>query len=415
MSVHAPSAPDLRLQVHHAARRARVAARVLASLPTVAKDQALFVAAEAIVANTDRILAANAEDLNAARSAETPTAMIDRLALDPKRVEGIAAGLRQVAGLPDPVGEVLRGYTLPNGLALRQQRVPLGVIGMVYEGRPNVTVDAFGLAFKSGNAALLRGSASAAKSNEALVSVLRAALQGEDLPADAVQLLSAADRSTVTHLIQARGLVDVVIPRGGAGLIDAVVRDAQVPTIETGVGNCHVYVHDAADLEMAERILVNSKTRRPSVCNAAETLLIDTAIASRALPRLIGALQDAGVTVHLDPDEAHLRREYLAMEIAVAVVDGVDAAIAHINEYGTGHTEAIVTTNMAAAQRFTEGVDAAAVMVNASTSFTDGEQFGFGAEIGISTQKLHARGPMGLPELTSTKWIVWGDGQTRPA
>jgi glutamate-5-semialdehyde dehydrogenase len=415
MSVHAPSAPDLRQQVHQAARRARVAARVLASLPTVAKEQALLVAAKAIVANTDQILAANAEDLNAARAAQTPTAMIDRLALDPKRVDGIAAGLRQVAGLPDPVGEVLRGYTLPNGLALRQQRVPLGVVGIVYEGRPNVTVDAFGLALKSGNAALLRGSASAAKSNEALVSVLRAALVSEDLPADAVQLLSAADRSTVTHLIQARGLVDVVIPRGGAGLIDAVVRDAQVPTIETGVGNCHVYVHDAADLEMAERILLNSKTRRPSVCNAAETLLVDAAIAGQALPRLIGALQDAGVTVHLDPDDTHLRREYLAMEIAVAVVDGIDAAIAHVNEYGTGHTEAIVTTNMAAAQRFTEGVDAAAVMVNASTSFTDGEQFGFGAEIGISTQKLHARGPMGLPELTSTKWIVWGDGQTRPA
>jgi glutamate-5-semialdehyde dehydrogenase len=414
MSVHAPSAPDLRQQVHHAARRARVAARVLASLPTVAKDQALVVAAEAVVANTDRILAANAEDLNAARADETPTAMIDRLALDPKRIDGIAAGLRQVAGLPDPVGEVLRGYTLPNGLALRQQRVPFGVVGIVYEGRPNVTVDAFGLALKSGNAALLRGSASAANSNEALVSVLRAALLSEDLPADAVQLLSAADRSTVTHLIQARGLVDVVIPRGGAGLIDAVVRDAQVPTIETGVGNCHVYVHDAADLEMAERILLNSKTRRPSVCNAAETLLVDAAIAGQALPRLISALQDAGVAVHLDPDEAHLRREYLAMEIAVAVVDGVDEAIAHINEYGTGHTEAIVTTNMAAAQRFTEAVDAAAVMVNASTSFTDGEQFGFGAEIGISTQKLHARGPMGLPELTSTKWIVWGDGQTRP-
>jgi glutamate-5-semialdehyde dehydrogenase len=415
MSVHAPSAPDLRQQVHQAARRARVAARVLASLPTVAKEQALLVAAKAIVANTDQILAANAEDLNAARAAQTPTAMIDRLALDPKRVDGIAAGLRQVAGLPDPVGEVLRGYTLPNGLALRQQRVPLGVVGIVYEGRPNVTVDAFGLALKSGNAALLRGSASAAKSNEALVSVLRAALVSEDLPADAVQLLSAADRSTVTHLIQARGLVDVVIPRGGAGLIDAVVRDAQVPTIETGVGNCHVYVHDAADLEMAERILLNSKTRRPSVCNAAETLLVDAAIAGQALPRLIGALQDAGVTVHLDPDDTHLRREYLAMEIAVAVVDGIDAAIAHVNEYGTGHTEAIVTSNMAAAQRFTEGVDAAAVMVNASTSFTDGEQFGFGAEIGISTQKLHARGPMGLPELTSTKWIVWGDGQTRPA
>jgi glutamate-5-semialdehyde dehydrogenase len=415
MSVHAFSAPDVRQQVHDAARRARVAAYVLASLPTVAKDQALYVAAEAIVANTDRVLAANAEDLRAARSANSPAALIDRLALDPKRIEGIAAGLRQVAGLPDPVGEVLRGYTLPNGLALRQQRVPLGVVGIVYEGRPNVTVDAFGLALKSGNAALLRGSASAAKSNEALVLVLRAALAGEDLPADAVQLISAADRSTVTHLIQARGLVDVVIPRGGAGLIDAVVRDSQVPTIETGVGNCHVYVHDAADLEVAERILLNSKTRRPSVCNAAETLLVDSAIATEAMPRLINALQDAGVTVHLDPDEAHLRREYLAMEIAVAEVDGVDEAIAHINEYGTGHTEAIVTTNMAAAQRFTEGVDAAAVMVNASTSFTDGEQFGFGAEIGISTQKLHARGPMGLPELTSTKWIVWGDGQTRPA
>jgi glutamate-5-semialdehyde dehydrogenase len=415
MSVHAFSAPDVRQQVHDAARRARVAAYVLASLPTVAKDQALYVAAEAIVANTDLILAANAEDLCAARAANTSAAMIDRLALDPKRIEGIAAGLRQVAGLPDPVGEVLRGYTLPNGLALRQQRVPLGVVGIVYEGRPNVTVDAFGLALKSGNAALLRGSASAAKSNEALVLVLRAALVGEDLPADAVQLISAADRSTVTHLIQARGLVDVVIPRGGAGLIDAVVRDSQVPTIETGVGNCHVYVHDAADLEVAERILLNSKTRRPSVCNAAETLLVDSGIATQAMPQLINALQDAGVTVHLDPDEAHLRREYLAMEIAVAVVDGVDEAIAHINEYGTGHTEAIVTTNMAAAQRFTEGVDAAAVMVNASTSFTDGEQFGFGAEIGISTQKLHARGPMGLPELTSTKWIVWGDGQTRPA
>src|SRR5271156_252103 len=415
MSVHAISVPDVRQQVHDAARRARAAAYLLASLPTVAKDHALCVAADAIVANTDRVLTANAEDLRVARAAITSTAMIDRLARAAKRVEGMAAGLRQVAGLPDPVGEVLRGYTLPNGLALRQQRVPLGVLGMVYEGRPNVTVDAFGLALKSGNAALLRGSSSAAKSNEALVAILREALSSEDLPVDAVQLISAADRSSVTHLIQARGLVDVVIPRGGAGLIDAVVRDSQVPTIETGVGNCHVYVNDASDLDMAERILLNSKTRRPSVCNAAETLLVDAAIADQALPRLINALQDAGVTVHLDPDEDHLRREFLSMDIAVAVVNGVDAAIAHINEYGTGHTEAIVTSNMAAAQRFTEGVDAAAVMVNASTSFTDGEQFGFGAEIGISTQKLHARGPMGLPELTSTKWIVWGDGQTRPA
>ena len=384
--------------MHDAARRARVAARVLAPLPTAAKDYALRVDADALVAQADQIVHANAEDLAAARAAETPGAMLDRLALNRHRVEGIAAGLRQVAGLPDPVGEVLRGYTLPNGLHLRQQRVPLGVIGIVYEGRPNVTVDAFGLSLKSGNAALLRGSSSAAKSNQALVDVLRIALQGEDLPADTVQLLSAEDRSTVTHLIQARGLVDVVIPRGGAGLIDAVVRDAQVPTIETGVGNCHVYVHEGADLDVAEQILLNSKTRRPSVCNAAETLLVDAAIAGRAMPRLLGALQDAGVTAHVDPGEADLRREYLSMDIAVAVVDGVDAAISHINGYGTGHTEAIVTTNMAAAQRF-----------------TDGEQFGFGAEIGISTQKLHARGPMGLSELTSTKWIVWGDGQTRPA
>jgi glutamate-5-semialdehyde dehydrogenase len=419
MSLQAPSLPDLRQEVRDAARRSRVAARALALLPTVVKDAALQAAAAAIASHFEQILAANAEDLDAARAADTPTAMLDRLALNPQRIEGVAAGLRQVAGLPDPVGEVLRGYTLPNGLQLRQQRVPLGVVGMIYEGRPNVTVDAFGLALKSGNAVLLRGSSSAAKSNQALVEVLRAALISEDLPADAVQLLSAADRSTVTHLIQARGLVDVVIPRGGASLIEAVVRDAQVPTIETGVGNCHVYVHEGADLEMAEQILLNSKTRRPSVCNAAETLLIDAAIADHAMPRLVAALQDAGVTVHgglsKDADEDDLRREYLSMDIAVAVVDGVDAAIAHINEYGTGHTEAIVTSNMAAAQRFTDGVDSAAVMVNASTAFTDGEQFGFGAEIGISTQKLHARGPMGLPEMTSTKWIAWGDGQTRPA
>jgi glutamate-5-semialdehyde dehydrogenase len=415
MSLQALSRPDSRREVHNAARRARVASRVLALLPTVAKDQALHSAAEAVAANARQILAANAEDLKAARAVGTSKAMLDRLALNSERVDGIAAGLRQVAGLPDPVGEVLRGYTLPNGLQLREQRVPLGVLGIIYEGRPNVTVDAFGLALKSGNAVLLRGSSSASKSNQALVEVLRASLVSEDLPADAVQLISADDRSTVTHLIQARGLVDVVIPRGGASLIDAVVRDAQVPTIETGVGNCHVYVDEGADLDVAERILLNSKTRRPSVCNAAETLLVDAAIAGHAMPRLVGALQDAGVTVHLDPDEDNLRREYLSMDIAVAVVDGVDAAIAHINEYGTGHTEAIVTTNMAAAQRFSDGVDAAAVMVNASTAFTDGEQFGFGAEIGISTQKLHARGPMGLPELTSTKWIAWGDGQIRPA
>jgi glutamate-5-semialdehyde dehydrogenase len=415
MSLQAPALPDLLLQVHGAARRARVAARELGSASTAVKDRALHTAVDAVLAHVHEIIAANAEDLEAASIAGTSEAMLDRLALTPERVDGIATGLRQVALLPDPIGEVVRGRTLPNGLQLRQQRVPLGVIGIVYEGRPNVTVDAFGLTLKSGNAVLLRGSSSAERSNASLVFALRQALDAEGLNPDAVQLLPSKDRASVTYLIQARGLVDVVIPRGGAGLIDTVVRDALVPTIETGVGNCHVYVHEAADLEVAERILLNSKTRRPSVCNAAESLLVDAAIAGHAVPRLTRALRDAGVTVHTDPSEEDLRREYLSMDIALAVVDGLDAAIEHVNEFGTGHTEAIVTTNLAAAQRFTERVDAAAVMVNAATSFTDGEQFGFGAEIGISTQKLHARGPMGLPELTSTKWIVWGDGHTRPA
>ena len=415
MSPHTEAAPDVRLAVHDAARRARVAARVLATLTTAVKDRALHAAADAVLAGAEGILAANAADLDAARAAGTAEAMLDRLALNPNRIDGIASGLRQVAGLPDPVGEVLRGRTMPNGLQVRQQRVPLGVVGMVYEGRPNVTVDAFGLTMKSGNAVLLRGSSSAVNSNAELVAVLRAALLAEGLPEDAVQLLPSADRSSVTHLIQARGLVDVVIPRGGAGLIDAVVRDATVPTIETGVGNCHVYVHSGADLDVAERIVLNAKTRRPSVCNTAETLLVDRAIAATAVPRLVDALRGAGVTVHEQPTEDQLRAEFLSLDIALAVVDGVDAAIDHINTYGTGHTEAIVTGDLAAAQRFTDRVDAAAVMVNASTAFTDGEQFGFGAEIGISTQKLHARGPMGLSELTSTKWIVIGDGHVRPA
>ncbi len=415
MSPHTEAAPDVRQAVHDAARRARVAARVLATLTTAVKDRALHAAADAVLAGAEGILAANAADLDAARAAGTAEAMLDRLALNTNRIDGIASGLRQVAGLPDPVGEVLRGRTMPNGLQVRQQRVPLGVVGMVYEGRPNVTVDAFGLTLKSGNAVLLRGSSSAVNSNAELVSVLRAALLGEGLPEDAVQLLPSADRSSVTHLIQARGLVDVVIPRGGAGLIDAVVRDATVPTIETGVGNCHVYVHSGADLDVAERIVLNAKTRRPSVCNTAETLLVDRAIAATAVPRLVDALRGAGVTVHEQPTEEQLRAEFLSLDIALAVVDGVDAAIDHINTYGTGHTEAIVTGDLAAAQRFTDRVDAAAVMVNASTAFTDGEQFGFGAEIGISTQKLHARGPMGLAELTSTKWIVIGDGHVRPA
>lgn len=413
MSVDIAAGTDLRGAVHDAARRARTASRELGVLNTAAKNRALHAAADAVLAHAHQILAANAADLDAARAAGTAEAMLDRLALNPQRIDGIAAGLRQVAGLPDPIGAVLSGRTLPNGLQIRQQRVPLGVVGIVYEGRPNVTVDAFGLTCKSGNAVLLRGSSSAARSNAELVTALRGALCGEGLPADAVQLLPSADRSSVTHLIQARGLVDVVIPRGGAGLIDAVVRDATVPTIETGVGNCHVYVHADADLDVAESIVLNAKTRRPSVCNAAETLLVDAAIVETAAPRLAGALRAAGVRVHENPSEEELRAEFLSMDIALAVVDGVDGAIEHINTYGTGHTEAIVTRDIATAQRFTERVDAAAVMVNASTAFTDGEQFGFGAEIGISTQKLHARGPMGLPELTSTKWIVYGDGHIR--
>ncbi|MCX4097471.1 glutamate-5-semialdehyde dehydrogenase [Nocardia sp. alder85J] len=412
---------DVRAVVHDAARRARVASRTLAQLTTQAKNTALHAAADAMLAAKQRVLAANAEDIEIAKAGGTAESLLDRLRLTEARLDGIASGLRQVATLPDPVGVVVRGSTLPNGLEIKQVRVPLGVVGMVYEARPNVTVDAFGLALKSGNAALLRGSSSAARSNAALVEVLRAALAGQGVPEDAVQLLPSADRSSVTHLIQARGLVDVVIPRGGAGLINAVVRDAQVPTIETGTGNCHVYVHAAADLDMAEAILLNSKTRRPSVCNTAETVLVDRAVAEVAVPRLIGALEQAGVTIHGDlpglvpATDEDWADEYLSLDIALKVVDDLYAAVEHINHWGTGHTEAIVTGDLRAAREFTARVDAAAVMVNASTAFTDGEEFGFGAEIGISTQKLHARGPMALPELTSTKWIVWGDGQTRPA
>ncbi|MBT0565419.1 glutamate-5-semialdehyde dehydrogenase [Williamsia sp. CHRR-6] len=415
-----PDTDAVTAAVHTAARAARTAARILARQTTATKNAVLHDAADRLIAGTAAILAANAVDLERAVAAGTSESLLDRLALTEERVAGIADGLRQVAGLPDPIGDVLAGKTLPNGLVLRQVRVPLGVIGMVYEARPNVTVDAFGIALKSGNAVLLRGSSSAADSNAALVGVLREALIAADLPADCVALLPSSDRSSVTALIRARGLVDVVIPRGGAGLIESVVRDAVVPTIETGTGNCHVYVSATADLAVAERVIVNSKTRRPSVCNTAETVLVDAAIADTALPQLISALQAHGVTIHGDEagmiaaTEDDWSQEYLTLDIAMKVVDGLDAAIDHIDTYGTGHTEAVITDDIATATEFTDRVDAAAVMVNASTAFTDGEQFGFGAEIGISTQKLHARGPMGLPELTSTKWIVWGQGQTRP-
>ena len=421
MSAPTVDTADVTAQVTALATAAKAASRSLAGLSTSAKNTVLAAAAAAVEAAQEQILAANASDIARAEADGTEAALIDRLRLTPDRVRGIADGLRQVAGLPDPIGEVTAGKTLPNGLSLRQVRVPLGVVGIVYEARPNVTADAFGIGFKSGNAVLLRGSGSAADSNAAIVAVLRDVLAAHDLNPDAVSLLPAHDRASVTALIQARGLVDVVIPRGGAGLINAVVANATVPTIETGTGNCHVYVHSAADLDMAETVVVNAKARRPSVCNAAETVLIDEAIVDVALPRLTDALKAAGVTIHGDEpgmepaDEKDWSEEYLSLDIAVRRVAGLDEAVEHISRYGTGHTEAIITSDLAAANEFTNRVDAAAVVVNASTAFTDGEQFGFGAEIGISTQKLHARGPMGLPELTSTKWIVWGDGHTRPA
>jgi glutamate-5-semialdehyde dehydrogenase len=414
-------------QVLAAARRARTAAADLAPLPRRAKDAALHAIADALVARTAEIIKANGVDVTRAREAGTGEAMIDRLTLTEERVAAIAAAARQIAVLPDPVGESVRGYTLPNGLELRQLRVPLGVVGIVYEGRPNVTVDAAALTLKSGNAVLLRGSSSAYDSNSALVEIMRDALAGTDVPADAVQLVPGTSRESVTHLMRARGLVDVLIPRGGASLINSVVAESIVPVIETGVGNCHVYVDAAADLDLAVDLLVNAKVQRPSVCNAAESFLVHAGVAGEFLPRALAALRANGVTVHGDArvqgyDEAVVAAtdddfyaEYLSLDISAAVVDSLDDAVAHIRRYGSGHTEAIVTTSQAAARRFVALVDSAAVMVNASTRFTDGEEFGFGAEIGISTQKLHARGPMGLPELTSTKYVVTGEGHLRGA
>jgi glutamate-5-semialdehyde dehydrogenase len=414
-------------QVLEVARRARAAAAKLAPMARAAKDAALLAMADALVAHTDDVLTANAEDIARGRESGLSDALIDRLSLDAKRVEAMADGLRQVAGLPDPVGEVLRGSTLPNGLQLKQIRVPLGVVGIIYEARPNVTVDAAGLCVKSGNAVLLRGSSSARSSNTALVDILAEAGEKAGLPVDSVQLVPGGDHESAKHLMRARGLVDVLIPRGGAGLIRSVVEESTVPVIETGVGNCHVYVDADADVDMAVEITLNAKTHRPSVCNAAETLLVHRDIADAFLPRVLAELRDAGVTIHGDDavqaagggdvvpvTDEDWAAEYLSLDMAAGVVDSVEDAVAHIRRWGSGHTEAIVTNSLSAAQSFVMGCDSAAVMVNASTRFTDGEQFGFGAEIGISTQKLHARGPMGLPELTSTTWVVHGTGQIRP-
>jgi glutamate-5-semialdehyde dehydrogenase len=426
--VSTPVSSDDIARVADLAARARVASRRLALLSRADKDAALRALADALEAATGEIVAANAQDVARGRSSGMDEGLVDRLTLTAERLAGVAGALRDIAALPDPVGEVVRGSTLANGLEIRQVRVPMGVVGMIYEARPNVTVDAAGLALKSGNAVILRGGSAAESTNRALVSTMRTALEGQGLPADAIGLLGGG-RDAVRALLTARGQVDLIIPRGGAGLIQTVVTESTVPVIETGVGNCHVYVDAAADLDKALAITVNAKTHRPSVCNAAESLLVHASLRDSFLPRVLAELSRAGVVLHTDPaagsaaeaagiphvsaTEEDWDTEYLALEMAVAVVPDLDAAIEHIHAHTSGHTEAIVTEDRAAARRFTTEVDAAAVMVNASTRFTDGGEFGFGAEIGISTQKLHARGPMALPELTTTKWIVEGDGQVR--
>ena len=408
---------------------ARKAGRTLSTATGAERKAALYAIADAIEKRSAEILTANALDIERAKSEDMHPQMQDRLLLNASRVAGIANGSRLVADLPDPLGQVLRHSTLPNGLDLKQISVPFGVIGMVYEARPNVTVDAAVILLMSGNSALLRGSSTAAASNKVLVDVMRDALATTNISPDVIQLVPSDDRATVKALLNARGKVDLVIPRGSAALIRMVVDESTVPTIETGAGVCHVYVDEFADIEKALPILINSKTHRPSVCNAAETLLVHRAIAPTFLPMALKALADAGVILHADATaqkvaekfgisstaatEENWCTEYGILEMNVGVVDSVEAAADHIAKYGTNHTEAIVTENKANADRFIALSDCAAVMVNTSTRFTDGEQMGFGAEIGISNQKLHARGPMGLEAMTTTTWIVTGDGQIR--
>ncbi len=418
---------DVEAAVLEACGRAKVASRVLATATRLTKDAALNAMADGLVADAARIVAANAKDVDREREGGMSPGLLDRLTLTEERIGSIAEALRFLASLPDPVGEIKRGSTLPNGLRLIQKAVPMGVVGMIYEARPNVTVDAAGLALKSGNAAVLRGGSAAAESNEVIVAVLQDALESVGLPRDAVQSIDAYGREGARVLMHARGLVDVLVPRGGKGLIQTVVRESTVPAIETGEGNCHVYLDASAPLQRSIDIVVNSKTHRVGVCNAAETLLVHKD-AEDKLPAVLEALHMAGVTLHVDdatrylaPDnvptvpatEEDWETEYLSMDLAVKVVDSIEDAIAHIARYSTGHTEAIVTDDINSAENFVSHVDSAAVIVNASTRFTDGGEFGLGAEIGISTQKLHARGPMGLAELTTTTWVVYGDGHVR--
>ena len=408
-------------------QQARAAARRLAAATTGDKNNALLAMAAQLQAQTDAILAANARDVARAKENGMSQSMLDRLSLSKDRIDGMADGVRQVAALPDPIGEVMDGFRRPNGLKIEKVRVPLGVIGIIYEARPNVTSDAAALCLKAGNAAILRGGKEAIDSNTAIANALRDGLAAAGLPADAVQLIPDTSRETATRLMRLNEYLDVLIPRGGAGLIRSVVENATVPVLETGTGNCHIYVDASADIDMACAITVNAKASRPSVCNAAETLLVHEAIAEKALPALGKALAKAGVRLHADDrsralmagvdavpaTEQDWATEYLDYDMAVKVVPSLEAAIDHITRYSTGHSECIVTDSQSAAQQFVDQVDAAAVYVNASTRFTDGGEFGLGAEIGISTQKLHARGPMGLRELTTCKYIITGNGQIR--
>lgn len=422
----ASAAADVEAAVHAIADRSRQAARKMAHANRAWKDRGLRAIGAALLARKGSILAANAKDVAAGRANGTTAALLDRLTLTESRIDALAAALEKLATLPDPVGNVVRGQTLPNGLRLRQINVPMGVVAAIYEARPNVTVDIAGLALKSGNAVILRGGGAAAETNATLVTILRDALESVGLPADAVQTVDQYGREGANALMRARGRVDVLIPRGGRELIQAVVANSSVPVIETGEGNVHIFLDASANEEMAVEILLNAKTQRPSVCNTVETLLVHSS--SAVLPAVAKALRAAGVTLHVDEriraalpasigtvpaTEEDWATEYMDLDLAVAMVDTLDEAVKHIRRWSTGHTEAILTNDLANSERFIAEVDSAAVIVNASTRFTDGGELGLGAEVGISTQKLHARGPMGLTELTTTKWIVQGEGQIR--
>jgi glutamate-5-semialdehyde dehydrogenase len=405
---------------------ARAASVALAAAPTQAKNLALAAISAALRGSVPDILAANRIDLANGQDNGLSAGMLDRLSLDDARIEGLAGAVEQITLLTDPIGEVVRGRSLPNGIRISQVRVPFGVVGVIYEARPNVTVDIAAIALKSGNAVVLRGGSAAENTNRILVGLLQRAIDSAGLPAESVQTIDPFGREGATALMQARGYVDVLIPRGSAGLIRAVVTQSQVPVIETGAGVVHIFLDNSANADWAVEIVHNSKVQRPSVCNSLETLLVHRDAAARLLPAVLAKLTASGVTIHADPRVREIfpdavpataedwGTEYMGLEVSVAVVDSLDEAIAHIRRYSTGHTESIITNDVVNAERFLAEVDSAAVMVNASTRFTDGGEFGFGAEVGISTQKLHARGPMGLPELTSTKWIVRGSGQVRP-